>query len=71
MEKNCTDILKDNLMEIANAEQKEELQELFSKEIEIPPSGCFDVDSDPDYITLDTLFNDYMNEDDRKEIGLE
>ena len=71
MEKDCIDILKENMKSLVSSDQQEELDEIFKRELEIPPSGKFDISQDPDYITLETIFNEYMSEDDRKEIGLE
>ena len=71
MEKDCIDILKENMKSLVSSDQQEELDEIFRRELEIPPSGQFDISQDPDYITLETIFNEYMSEDDRKELGIE
>jgi len=62
----CIDILKTNLMGIVNSEQKDEIQDILSLEIEIPPTGTFDIDEDVDSFNID----DYMTEETRKRLGL-
>lgn len=64
----CIQILKDNLMAISDSSQREELQEIFAKEIEIPVSGCYDVDSDEDNDYY--LIDDYITDETKKELGL-
>lgn len=62
----CIDILKTNLMGIADSDQRDELQDILSLEIEIPPTGVFDVDEDVDSFNID----DYMTDETRKRLGL-
>lgn len=69
-ERDCIDILKENLWAMASADQRQDIQDILSREIEIPPSGKYDIDQDPDYIDLDTLISEYMTEEDKKDIGL-
>ena len=68
--KDCIDILKENMMKLTTSEeQRTELQEIFSKEIEIPPTGTFDVNkADDDFITLEDLIENYFTEEDKKDI---
>ena len=61
----CIDILKTNLMNIAD-DQKDEIQDILSLEIEIPPTGTFDIDEDVDSFNID----DYMTDETRKRLGL-
>lgn len=61
----CIDILKTNLMSIAD-DQKDEIQDILSLEIEIPPTGTFDIDEDVDSFNID----DYMTDETRKRLGL-
>lgn len=70
MAKDCTDILKENMMKlVSSSDQRDELQEIFSKEIEIPPTNEFDISkADDDFITLEDLIDNYFTEEDKKEI---
>ena len=52
------EMLKNNLYSIATADQKKDMDEIFQMEVEIPPSGQFDLDSDPDWFDI----NDYISE---------
>ena len=62
MSKDCISVLKNNLLELADSDERDELQEIFSREIEIPQSNCFNVDEDPYSYRID----DYMTEETRK-----
>lgn len=62
MAKDCIDILKNNLLEIADSDDRPELQEIFSREIEIPVTGEYNVEEDPYSYRID----DYMTEETRK-----
>lgn len=60
--------LKNNLYKLAaDDKERSELDEIFAREIEIPQSGCYDIDEDPDWF----CFEDYMTSDTKKKLGLE
>ena len=50
--------MKKRLYDIANEEEKEEIQRIFAQEVEIPVSGQYDIESDPDWFDI----NDYLSE---------
>lgn len=54
----CLDKLTKNLMNIANAEEKEDIQKILAQEIEIPTTGEYNIEQDPDWFDI----NDYMSE---------
>ena len=53
------DILKDKLYELAKTEMPstvEEMDRIFAQEVEIPVSGQYDIDQDPEWFNI----NDFM-----------
>lgn len=50
--------MKKRLYDIANEEEKEEMNRIFAQEVEIPVSGVYDIDSDEDWFDI----NDYMED---------
>lgn len=54
----CLDKLTKNLMNIANAEEKEDIQKILAQEIEIPTTGEYNIEQDPDWFDI----NDYMED---------
>lgn len=82
MAKDCIDILKNKMLELSNEEEKQELQEIFSREIEIPQSKCFDIENDTTKYEEDLndsfncgpidsfLIDDYLTDEARIKLGL-
>lgn len=60
MEKDCIQLLKEHMMNLASDEQKDELVNIFEKDIKFPESKCIDIDEEGDYFILDDLIDDEM-----------
>lgn len=65
MNKDCLDILKENLYTIASSDQKADMEQIFDREIEVPISGCFDIEEDEDYYCIE----DYITEETKRKLG--
>lgn len=60
MSKEVTDVLKENLLKMVSADQKQDLLDIFSREVEIPPTGELDVETEEDE---EWDLNDYIDDE--------